>query len=398
MTVEEFRGLLGEYLVPMFPGSSLGDSSGSTANHQLVSYAPDYSLQLKPNSDANYRIRLTRSQRYTPDEKRLVALFIDELSEIVDHAGADFFRDVMAALPRRVISNFLSKERGRRTFERAIQLFEGLASQTYEGRPVVSALGMTGSTNYGHVTIGDLWGEDFARVLSNGFDSLYVCGSDGKVFSVDCLPPPPSVQFSPHRLGSIAEWCHTNSRVAIVLNRNGELLVFKDRKLQFARRRGAWRYYPHDSVVSRLGFGNTASLRRAVYESCLDVSFARTGGCVAVIGQKALRKLDRALAPGELIKQRANTRTKLLSSVITKKFQALDRRLRQAIVSMDGATVLSNTGEVLTAGSIVRVPGGSTGGGRRAAAIQLSKIGVALKISADGPITGFKKGKEILAL
>ena len=65
---------------------------------------------------------------------------------------------------------------------------------------------------------------------------------------------------------------------------------------------------------------------------------------------------------------------------------------------MDGATVLTHTGEVLTAGSIVRVPGGSTGGGRRAAALQLSKLGLAVKISADGPITGFRKRKTIFFL
>ena len=65
---------------------------------------------------------------------------------------------------------------------------------------------------------------------------------------------------------------------------------------------------------------------------------------------------------------------------------------------MDGATVLKQSGEVVTAGSIVRVPSGSMGGGRRAAALQLSKLGLAIKISADGPITGFRNRKEIFSL
>jgi hypothetical protein len=65
---------------------------------------------------------------------------------------------------------------------------------------------------------------------------------------------------------------------------------------------------------------------------------------------------------------------------------------------MDGATVLTRTGRVLTAGAIVKVPGGSTGGGRTAAAKQLSKLGLAIKISADGPITGFKKRAIIFSL
>jgi hypothetical protein len=65
---------------------------------------------------------------------------------------------------------------------------------------------------------------------------------------------------------------------------------------------------------------------------------------------------------------------------------------------MDGATILRNTGDVITAGSIVRVPGGSSGGGRRAAAVQLSKLGLGIKISADGPITGFRNKREIFTL
>jgi hypothetical protein len=100
----------------------------------------------------------------------------------------------------------------------------------------------------------------------------------------------------------------------------------------------------------------------------------------------------------DLIEREEQTRTKLLARVVKKAFQHLDRRLRQELLSLDGATVLTRKGEVLTAGAIVRVPGGSTGGGRRAAAIQLGKLGLAIKISADGPITGFRKKKTIFSL
>jgi hypothetical protein len=261
---------------------------------------------------------------------------------------------------------------------------------------VVAALGMSGSVGHGSIRLEELWREDFSRVISNGFDSLYLCGSDGRVFNVGYLPNRPSVQFAPHRLGSIADWCR-GQPVAIVLNRNSEVLIFKEQKLQFAKRRGAWRYYAHDSVVKRLGVGNT-SLRRAVYESCLDVSFARTGGCVAVLNQTGRAKVSKMINDKDLIERGEQTRTKLLGQVVKKTFQNLDRRLRQELLSMDGATVLTRKGKVLTAGSIVRVPGGSTGGGRRAAAMQLSTLGLAIKISADGPITGFKKKEIIFSL
>jgi hypothetical protein len=392
-----FRELLLEHLVPMLAGTELGTTKQSGPNHALVAYEHPCALLMKPTKDLAYRIQLVRSQAFTPEEKQLVAFFMEELAQVVDQAGAPYFRDLMASLPRRIISKLLPGNRGRSTFEQAIQGFEALASQTYEGRPVVAALGMTGSMGHGPITLEELWRDDFSRVLSNGFDSMYLCGSDGRVFTLACLPYPPSVEFSPHRLGSIAAWCKKKQRVAIVLNRSGEVLVFKDKKLQFARRRGAWRYYAHDSVVRRLGVGNRL-LRRAVYESSLDVSFARTGGCVAVLTAKSSPRLEKLLANRDLIVHHEQTRTKLLAYAVKRPFQRLDRRLRQELLSMDGATVLTHTGDVLTAGSIVRVPGGSIGGGRRAAALALSTLGLAIKISADGPITGFRNRKSIFSL
>jgi hypothetical protein len=392
-----FRDLLTDHMVPMFAGTELGKKNPSSARHALVAYKNPCVLLMKPSVDSGYRIELHRSQPFTTEEKQLVGFFIRELAEVANQADAAHFPDLMSAIPRRVISTILPVSTGRGTLNEAIREFEALASQTYEGHPVVVALGMTGTVGYGPVKLDELWREDFSRVISNGFDSMYRCGSDGRVSNIVYLPHASSVEFAPQRLGSIASWCRDN-RVALVLNRSGEVLLFKDRRLQFAKRRGAWRYYAHNSVVKRLRVGN-ASLRRSVYESCLDVSFARTGGCIAVLTTKAPAKLARILAERDLIEDRELTRTKLLARAINgRTFQNLDRRFRQELLSMDGATVLTRKGKVLTAGAIVKVPSGSAGGGRKAAALQLSRFGLAIKISADGPITGFAKRKPLFSL
>ena len=101
---------------------------------------------------------------------------------------------------------------------------------------------------------------------------------------------------------------------------------------------------------------------------------------------------------GDLIADQKDTRTRLLSRVTGLPFQQLDRRLRQQILSMDGAVVLKHSGEVVAAGSIIKVPSGSTGGGRTAAARALSSLGLGIKISADGPITGYRNRKEVFRL
>lgn len=392
-----FRNLLDDHLVPMFAGTKLGQTVASTHSHGLVAYQHPCALLMKPLRREGYRVQLLRSQPFSQEEKRLVKFFVEELASIIGRVDAAHLRDLMDTVPRRVISKLLPGTRGRGTLEQVIQKLEALAAETYEGRPVAVALGMTASMGYGSITLDELWREPFSRVVSNGFDSMYVCGSDGRVFNVVYLSHPKSVAFAPHRLGAIAEWCCKTQRTAVLLNRSGEVLVFKDQKLQFAKRRGSWRHYAHDSVVKRLGFGDP-SLRRAVYESCLDVSFARSGGCVAVLAKSGQSKVSTVLDEKDLIEGHQHTRTKLLKSAVKSTFQKLDRRFRQELLSMDGATVLSHKGEVLTAGTIVRVPGGSTGGGRRAAALELSKLGLAIKISADGPIEGFRKKKSIFSL
>lgn len=394
MEEDKFREILEAYFLPMLSGSTLGESEHSTANHAIVAYENPCSVFMKPEKTADFRVRLQRSQPFTAEEKMLADLFGEELQAAASGSQSPYFDDVMGALPRRVIARMLAETTGQTTLQNAIHQFESFASQTYEGNPIVSALGITASLAHGPIRLPDLWIEDFSAVLSNGFDSMYVCGSDGRVFNMEYLPQGPANLLAPHRLASIANWCGSHKRrVAIVLNRNGEILVFRNQALQFTKRRGYWQYYTHHAMISRLGQGLSKKLRHAVYESCLDVSFARTGGCIAVLTAKDERKVGKVVNNRDLIKGKSITRTKLLSCAVKKQFHLLDRRLRQELLAMDGATVLNHKGEVLTAGAIVKLPGGSSGGGRRAAALQLSKHGLGVKISADGPIEAFRKRK-----
>jgi len=70
-------------------------------------------------------------------------------------------------------------------------------------------------------------------------------------------------------------------------------------------------------------------------------------------------------------------------------FFDLEKPLRREILSLDGATVVSLNGSFYCAGSIIAVPGGSTGGGRTATAKQLAEFGVGIKISEDGYVEAY---------
>jgi hypothetical protein len=77
-----------------------------------------------------------------------------------------------------------------------------------------------------------------------------------------------------------------------------------------------------------------------------------------------------------------------------RKFHELDRRLRQELVAIDGATVLSHEGDLLAVGAILKIEGGSASGGRLAAAKTLSSLGVGIKVSQDGGITGYRLNQD----
>src|SRR6266487_879622 len=112
MTEPQLRELLADHMVPLLAGTKLGLSELSSPRHALVAYEHPCALLMKPSRNSAYRVRLVRSQAFTPAEKQLVGYFIGELSEIVQHAAVPQFRELMMAIPRRVISRLLPGPRG----------------------------------------------------------------------------------------------------------------------------------------------------------------------------------------------------------------------------------------------------------------------------------------------
>ena len=84
----------------------------------------------------------------------------------------------------------------------------------------------------------------------------------------------------------------------------------------------------------------------------------------------------------------------LIRIINKRRFHELDRKLRQELIGMDGATIVDSDGKIVAIGAIVKIEAGSSGGGRLAATKTLSKYGVAIKISTDGFIQGFAYDKK----
>ena len=421
-----FRSLVQAHLLPLFSGAEvLPDVTPSSQARPAVAQRSRHSLEIKPNQATPWCLTIIRFQSFASatvqpgvpvTEKALAKAFVEGLAAMPPGFEASpYADDLMARFGRRLVAHTLCPSGvNPAAVLAALDQLEAWATRSYEGHPIVAAVGFIGDTTAitrspspdgaaaeGHlpsVTLQEAWAEEFSAVLTNSFDTMLVADGEGQVLAYEAMAAPDSPPpLAPVRLGAVAHWCaeHPN-RLALVLNRNDELLALREGQLVFARRAGRWFFLAPQAIVQQMGGPRDGELLcRAVYASCLDASFAGTGACLGILNKGFTGRL-REIAPeaNDHLHNPQSAKARLLHRAVHGlPFPALDRRLRQEILAIDGATILDHQGHILAAGAILKVPGGSSGGGRRAAAVALSSYGVGIKVSADGGIEGFKRAK-----
>lgn len=393
MNQVEFRMVIADTLVPMLQGRLSDDVLSSTTRQQLASYVVNANrLAVKPAANSGYRLVISRSQVFTDLERQLAGQFMEELASAIAVDAGPFQPELIRAVPRRVVATHLG---GGDLLRNVLEQLETWSSQTYEGQRIVAAIGLDQAPGASGIAVQQLWEQPFGPVLTNGFDTLLSVGSDGEISGLLQLSSNDSSRTAPYRLREVACWA-IDGRVSVVLNLHGEILVFKDQSLRFARRGGNWLHYVHQTNIDRMYPPRSRVLRMAVYESCLDVSFARTGGCIGLLDQVNVAQLGNYVAADDLLSAQATYKSQVLARVINgTRFQSLDRRARIELLSLDGAMVLDNSGRILCAGTIINVEGGGVGGGgRTAAAMRLSELGLGIKVSQDGSIRAYRGSAE----
>lgn len=394
MNQVEFRQVVEEYLAPMLQATIEPGAVQSTIQEALASYVNLNRLEVKPVRNAGYRLVLTRTPTFTSRERELAGQFITELARVVSLNAGSYQPDLIAAIPRRVIASHLG---GGDVLLSVLQRLETWSSQTYEGQRIVASIGLDVEPAQSGVLLDELWDQPFGPVMTNGFDTLLVIGNDSEVAAVQQISTTNVSRVAPYRLQGIACWA-TGERISVVLNQQGEILVFQDQSLRFARRNGSWQHYVHETNIKRMSPPGNRSLREAIYESCLDASFARTGACIGAVHQAHIDEIATLVSADDLLSAQATYKTRFIARVVGgATFQLLDRRARAELLALDGAMLLDPNGRILAAGAILNVPSGSVdGGGRTAAARKLSTVGLGVKVSQDGSITGFRNGAQIL--
>jgi len=389
----QLRRAIIKYLSPLLSAEALSDTAPCTERGARVASLDPNRIAIKANDDDRERIVVYRNPGFVPEELQLAKDFMEELFNIHDATSREYRQDILSFLPARAIARHLG---GMSAVKTVLRQFEKWASRTYEGNAITSSIGIDPRVHGYDIELSDLFTHDFSAVLSNGFDTLLVVTPNGEVSGAGQLVANQiGLDHSPYRLNSIADWC-IDGRVALVLNRLGEQLVFRSKKLAFAKRRGEWQYYAHEMYVRQLQPPQNRALRESIYQSCLDISFSRTGGCIIVVRSGSMDTLANVVSDEDRLDgQNPSIKAKTIQTMANMKFQDLDRRLRQELLALDGATVLTHEGTIVAVGAIISVPSGSDGGGRRAAAKKGSNLGLGIKVSEDGAISVFKNGEHI---
>lgn len=397
------REIANDYLVPMFSGASLEESQApSTSRHATVALTGACSIEFKVERHDEYRLKLVRAQPFASTGKTVtpeldvVQAFVDVLRPMALALTSEIKRDLLSTFQRRIVAKAVAKSNSEITILNGIDCLASWGTRLYEGSPISAALGfMNSDSGSSAIDLENISKEDYSAVLSNGHDTLLefdlqerFIGHEALDFNGKSIP-----SFCPFRQAPLARWSSENSNgIVLALNRLGEILVIRDGQLVFARRSGKWSFLTHEPTLVQMGTPHNQDIRKAVYETCLDSSFSRTGACIGVVSQSHKSKLKNVVSDiKDHLSNPITTKTKTLSKIVNgRKFHELDRRLRLEITAIDGSTVISSDGDVLAIGAILKLPGGSTGGGRLAAAQELAKLGLGIKVSQDGGIIGYR--------
>lgn len=396
-------------LAPMFPGAEILEERWEPQNRvsSLVTFASGATrLRVRENANEPAFLQLSRAQPFEGEEKDFVEILVRTFAAAKAEAG-EFLPQLQEIIIREAIAKSVAPGRStqQQTVAKVLGIYSNWATQTYEGQRVSCGSLITTShlvSESERLKTESLLAEEFAKALTDGVDTWWRIAAVGGVISFESSDAAtklsaPADGFFPERYRPIALRTGGNA-VAIALNRNGEILVFAGQVLRFAMRRGAWFNFAHDSVVKQMspGGAGSAKLRKAVYASCLDVSFSRTGGCIGLLRTRDLAAFRerRIVADTDRIGNSANPKAQAAATLVAgREFSELPRSIRKELLALDGAVVLEPNGHVYTAGAILKLANVNLGthGGRSAAAKTLQNYGLGIKISEDGMISGYKK-------
>lgn len=314
------------------------------------------------------------------------------------------------------------------------------------------------SESYGDFV--DFIGEEYSAVFTDGITSVVEIDKNCNFIEYKSIlhsdsPLPDNLHnvYLPIRFAQIIYENVDKNNVGLFLLTNGDIILARNKMISFVKRGGRWLNFSQRSFYNIVSdyVGKDENLKtiiQSIYCSCLDISFAHSGGLIAIVdanndnwkkdvskeikpivtkidtlGDADFNNIQETLddiykKECERINKNKEGRETIIEGLLkdlkkrlTKKryllqilkdntyFPRIDRKLRADLSGLDGAMILDLKGNIVACGAIIANEAGSSGGGRGSAARTLSKYGgFAIKISTDGYIEAFYDGARIYAI
>lgn len=231
----------------------------------------------------------------------------------------------------------------------------------------------------------------------------------------------PPEHLCPRRYLGHARATISGGHACLVLSPSQDIKIFADGEMRFSFSDGRWRLLDISSKFAlwreAVESSNGGVLARRLFQAALNLAESRTGALL-VVARDPENDVPQLIAPIDRIKEVASIKERQdsegLSFPLAKRalhravcglnISQIEPTVLESIASLDGAVVTGPDGELLTFGAILRINpevldlGRSVQGARTLAALAASQFGPVLKISEDGYVTMFLKGRRVWEL
>jgi hypothetical protein len=265
--------------------------------------------------------------------------------------------------------------------------------------------------------------------LCDGVQTLFLVDHHGKLLRMadierwadDVQGTEPPAHPCPRPYLSHARATRSGGHVCLVLTPSQEIKVFAEGAMHFSLSDARWRLLdiPSKFASWREAVGRTTppGLALWLFQAALNLSEARTGALLVVVRDPA-RSIQELIAPDDRMTEEVaaddphdpeNLSPRLAKRALHHAVRGaslcdLEPAVLEAIAGIDGAVAVDQEGRLLTFGAILRIAPDvlqmvrSVQGARTLAALAASQHGPVLKVSQDGYLTMFLKGRRVWEL
>jgi DNA integrity scanning protein DisA with diadenylate cyclase activity len=262
--------------------------------------------------------------------------------------------------------------------------------------------------------------------LCDGTRTVFVVDRQGDLVRIadvaqwaqETQPEAPPAHLYPRLYQSHARATASGGHVCLVLTPAQDVKIFAQGELMFNFSDGRWRLLDLPSKFAlwreAVKLSSDGVLARRLFQAALNLSAARVGALLVVVRDPE-KSVPQLIAPIDRMTEEVvvddpqdpeNLSPRLAKralhhAVRGSNLTQLEATVLEAIASLDGAVVTDPDGNLLTFGAILRIApetlelGRSVQGARTLAALAASQHGPVLKVSEDGYVTMFLKGRRV---